>query len=354
MNPEIFPDRLKSARLIKGWSLRELAARIGGIVSINSLSRYEKGIMLPGEDIFTALCEALEVPSSFFDRPVVNLKEVEFRKLTKLSLKKQNQIREDAADFLSRYVELEKIMGISQRFVNPFSEKPVINGRDDIERYIKELRKLWKIGTDPIHNVTELLESKDLKVQEISVDEKFDGMTAMADYEGETHYIIVINTFDRPAVRKRFTCLHELAHLLFDFSKISTERDKENLCHHAAGAMLLPEPELKRFFGEKRKSINIRELVTVKEQAGISLGAILFRAQYFGIVSESYAKNQFKFFSIKKRRNSTEPGNYCVPEQSNRMTLLLYRGIEEGIISVSKAAHLSGMTTEEFLESPII
>ena len=30
MNPEIFPDKLKSARLIRGWSLRELAAQTGG------------------------------------------------------------------------------------------------------------------------------------------------------------------------------------------------------------------------------------------------------------------------------------------------------------------------------------
>ena len=306
--------------------------------------------MLPSEDIFILRCNALNLPSSFFEQQTVNLKEVEFRKLTKLSAKKQKQIREDAADFLSRYVELEKLMGVLDRFENPFGERPVVKTRDDAEKYALQLRKLWKLGTHPIQNVTELLEAKHLKVQEISVDAKFEGMAAMAEYEGIPHYVVVINAFDRPSVRKRLTCLHELAHLCFDLSHIKDERLAETLCHHAAGALLLPEKELKDMIDStRRKKIAVRELVAVKEKFGIALSAVLFRLQYFGIITDSYAKSQFRYFSMKKWRGPQEPGNYPVKEYSARMSLLLDRGVEEGIISISKAAHLAGKTTDEFM-----
>lgn len=354
MRSDIFPERLKSARLIKGFSLRKLSAQTGGKVSANSLSRYEKGVMVPGEDIFYALCDALDIPPSFFERPPVHLQEVEFRKLTKLPLKKQQQIREEAADYLGRYAELEQLLGVEQRFENPFGSKPRIRGREDMEEYCDQLRQRWNLGTNPISDVMSMLESHDLKIQKINIEESFDGMAAAAEWNGELHRIIVINTNDRQSVRWRFTALHELAHIIFDLSEITDEQTCERLCHHAAGAILLPGEELKERLGEKRTSIHVNELIAIKEDFGISLGAIIFRAKFLNIISDSYANQQFRYFNMRGWRGPREPGEFCLPRrssQSDRFSQLIYRGIEEEMISLSKAAHLSGMRTDEFLST---
>ena len=346
--PANFPQRLKSARLIKGYSMRELSAKLGGKLSANALSRYEKGIMEPTSANFIALCKALGVSTSFFSRQPMELEAVEFRKLSNLPAKRQKQIIEQASDFLSRYVELETLLAVESTFRLPEGYPYPVNGKEDVEAFTKKLRSDWNLGYDPIPKVVELLESKEIKVHQISTEARFDGMAAKTQAGGNTHYIIVLNTFDRQPVRVRFTALHELAHILMDLSSITDEQTKERLCHYAAGAILLPQNSLVDLLGAKRRSINIRELIDIKEQYGIALSAILYRAQSAGIITEAYRNNQMKYFSMRGWRSAKEPGSYCVPEKSNRMQRLVLRGIEEGIISETKGANLFGMTTARF------
>ena len=352
--PPHFPQRLKSARLIKGYSLRELAARMGGKVSANALSRYENGVMEPSTENFVLLAKALGMSTSFFSRTPMELEAVEFRKLAKLPAKRQQQIVEQASDFLARYVELEHLLGIDTTFQLTTGYPYTVNGEADVEAFATKLRTDWQLGTDPIPKVVELLEEKGIKVHQISVNLSFDGMAAKTEANGKSHYVVVLNTYDRQSVRVRFTALHELAHILLDLSGITDERTKEDLCHYAAGALLLPASSLIKLLGPKRRSIHIRELVDIKEQYGISLSAILYRAQSAGIITAAYRNNQLKYFSMQGWRSNREPGAYCVEERSNRMLRLLLRGIQENILSETKGANLYGMTAaafDDFLDS---
>ena len=78
---QIFSQRLKSARLMNGLSMDSLCEKINNIVSKQSISKYEKGIMMPESTILIALSKALNVNVDFFFRPYyVTVEDIEFRK----------------------------------------------------------------------------------------------------------------------------------------------------------------------------------------------------------------------------------------------------------------------------------
>jgi transcriptional regulator with XRE-family HTH domain len=48
-------NRIKSARLLAGFSQRELSDALAGMVSHNAISKYEKGEMMPDSKVLIAL-----------------------------------------------------------------------------------------------------------------------------------------------------------------------------------------------------------------------------------------------------------------------------------------------------------
>ncbi len=60
--------RLRQARMLRGWTLSELAARASGKVSTMSLSKYENAIISPSPEVLAALCQALELPPEYFTK----------------------------------------------------------------------------------------------------------------------------------------------------------------------------------------------------------------------------------------------------------------------------------------------
>jgi Zn-dependent peptidase ImmA (M78 family)/transcriptional regulator with XRE-family HTH domain len=55
----LFGSRLRTARKMAGMSLEDLSARIGGVVTKQAISKYEKGRMMPSPEVFERLNSAL-------------------------------------------------------------------------------------------------------------------------------------------------------------------------------------------------------------------------------------------------------------------------------------------------------
>ena len=348
MKKEYFPQRLKSARQMKGLSLRDLSDLMSNQISRQSISQYEKGAMFPTRGNLLLLCEALDVSLDYFNRPEIELKGIEFRKLNKLSAKVRQKIEAEATDFLSRFLELEELLGIEGSFENPLSPR-IINSYEDVEKSAIELREKWNLGSNPIPNVVELLEEKKIKVFEIETDDAFSGMAAEA---GKNKYVIVLNKNEAiETPRKRFTALHELAHIVLTFHKsLKTkegEKQMEKYCHYFAGAVLFPKANIKQELGTARQRIHIGELLAIKEQYGISIQAILYRLRVLNFITEHHFRLQMKMI-IQKGWKKKEPNPFIGKEHSNRLIQLLFRGIAEEIISTSKAAGLYGTNLSGF------
>lgn len=341
-------NRIKSARMLAGLSLRELSTVLDGIVSHNAISKYEKGEMMPDSKVLIALSKALDVETDFFLRPkTVEISNIEFRKRSSLTVKKANSIKENIKDSIERYIELETFLNFRNTFSNPIKDIK-INNADDVEQAVDSLLHKWELGLNAIPNVIEILEDKDVKVVEIDADEKFDGLAGWANTDIP---IIVINK-KFTVERKRFTALHELGHLLLNFNTESLgHKEIEKLCHRFAGAMMLPKETLFNALGKKRNAISMNELIFIKESYGISLQAIMARAKDLVIISN----DQYVGFRIQVNQNENLKkeigyGEYKGTEHSSRFKQLLYRATAEEIISMSKAASLSNIKLAQFRE----
>ena len=347
----IFADRFKSARLLNGLSLQDLANALDNKVTRQALHRYEKGEVTPDSEMVNLLSEALKVrPDYFFRDTKVEIGVIEYRKINRLSAKEEAKVVEQTREYLSRYLELEEILGLSNKFINHLSEYKNITTYEEVNEAANHLRKEWELGTDPIFNIVELLEDKHIKVVKIDADLDFDGLQTWVN---GTIPVVAYNVRKlEKNDRIRFTLLHELGHLLLSFGDI-TEHQKETLCHQFAGAMLLPEETLKEELGSFRNRLFIPELGNIKKQYGISLQAIVMRAKVCGIINENYTK-QF-FFMIKQMNwKIDEPIQYEGVEESNRFDQLIYRALAEEQISMSKAASLKNQKLAEFRNETLL
>jgi Zn-dependent peptidase ImmA (M78 family) len=346
----IFSERFKSARLLSGLSLQDVADALEKNVTRQAIYRYEKGEVLPDSKTLDELSKLFNVRSDFFFRETkVEIGTIEYRKL-KISAKEESRIQEQTKDYLSRYLEIEEILGIKTEFVNPLEGFPKVSTYVHVNAAAELLRDKWNLGSIAISNIAEFLEDKHIKILKLNADAGFDGLQTMAN-----HSIPVIAYNERQMSKKdriRFTLLHELAHLLLSFEEQLTHKEIETLCHQFAGAMLLPEKVIKEELGAFRHRFSVNELGNIKKQFGISMQAIVLRANVCGIVNANVTK---QFFAMMKENGwrINEPVDFEGHEDSGRFDQLVYRALSEELISISKAAALKNMSLAAFKQQMI-
>jgi len=330
---EQFAERLKSARKMKGWSLQELADHIDNSITKQALNKYEQNAMKPSGNVLLALAKALDVKPDYFLRTsVIELAAVEFRKKAKLSAKQADSIKAKVKDVLERYLEVEDLLQIKIKFINPI-KNVIITDVEDVEGATLKLIKHWNLGFDPIPNVIEMLEDNAVRVIEMDAPPEFDGLST---FVGDIPVVVINKNYT--IERKRFTALHELGHLVLN---IEEGADKEKICHAFAGAMLLPDDSLEKLLGDKRNNIAPGELISIKEQFGISVQAVMMRAFLKGIINKNTSDRFWKSMAGNKKELGL--GTFAGKEKSYRFEHLIYRLAAEDVVSLSKAANLAGM-----------
>lgn len=343
---KIFSERFKSARILNGFSLQDLADKLGNKISRQALHKYEKGDVIPDSEMISHLSKALNVRPDFFFRDTkIELGDLEFRKLKKLPKKEQNKIVEHTKDVLSRYIELEEILGLETNFKNPLKDFPVISSFEDIEKAVLKVRESWNLGLDPIYNSVELLEDNHIKVILVRSEDSFDGMQTWLN---QAIPVIVINESKlKSADRIRFTVLHELGHLLLPLGNLS-DKIKEKFCNQFAAAMLIPKVAIQNELGISRKKIFlVQELGELKKQYGISIQALIYRCNDLNIITDSHL-TQLQLIVMQNNWKVVEPVQYTGMEESNRFTQLLFRALAEELISMNKASVLNNQSLIDF------
>lgn len=335
---EIFGQRLAQARRMRGMSLRALAEATGGKITYNALHRYELGQMMPGDDVLIAVADALDQSLDFFFRPAtVKLQEIKFRKTSGLGAKSEDAIREQALDFFERYHEIENILGLSADFKDPLGQFS-LDKPEDTETAAEKVRKEWKLGAEALPSVVEILEGKGIKVFDVEAPERFNGFAGWTD----GHPIIVLAKWlNNDVPRKRLTAFHELAHILFRGRADLSHKEMEHYCFRFAGAMLIPRKVFAAAWGGFRHRVSLEELIDLKRRYGMSIAALLYRANDLGLVD----KGLYDHFQIVRKKRGwhqpgKEPGEYIGNEISSRFEQLVLRSVSEEIITRSKGAAL--------------
>ena len=336
-------DRLKLARKKAGYSLRAFSEALDKKVSAQAIGKYERNEMMPASDVLMAMTKVLDVNLEYLlSNQVRELQGVEFRKNSGTSVKDRARVEATVIECVERYLSVEEILDLdSSDWHEPFPPR-VLNSLDEAEDLAIELRRKWKLGNDPIPNMTELLEEKGIKVLILELPQKVSGLTCLVD-RGERHQqvpVIVVNEFF-PLERRRFTLAHELAHRLIDES---SPIDHEKASDRFAGAFLVTFEHLKKEIGKRRNQISLPELLQLKRHYRVSAAAFLMRLKQVGILSESATAYAFQTFAQPWRKSEPEPleedgkkGQFERPKRFNR---LCYWALAEKLISPSKASEL--------------
>lgn len=342
-------NRIKNARILKCLSQQNVADEIG--VSKQMVSKYEKGEALPSSSKFIRLSRLFGLKIDYFFSPFqIELGAINFRKKSTFSIKKQNSLKEQIKISLENYLWIEDVLSIDYTFKN-LIENAEIKSIEDIEKVVLQLRNEWEIGIDPIHNIIQLLEDKEIKVIELfDVDENFDGM---ATYINNKFPVIVVNG-NFPVERKRFTLLHELGHLLLNLQECNS-KEEENFCNKFAAEFLFPKQIVIKEFGGKRDHITLTELISTQKKYGISIPAIVYRLFDSGILSKQRHTNFYKKIRFNPSLNrEVNLSRFETPEKSNRFERLVYRALAQENISFSKASSLLNKNIEAIKESSLI
>ena len=337
-----FGQRLKAARLMAGLSMDALATAMGHGISKQAISKYENNKMLPDSRILIALGKALAVhPDYFFSNIDVPMEAVNFRKKASLGIKTVDSLKAKVKDELERYLELESFLP-NELSAAPKPARIAVESLAEIEDAAVKLRIDWGIGAEgPVSYVVDLFEEHGIKVLELDGPAGFDGLSGYIDKQP----FIVLNK-QVPSDRKRMTGLHEFAHLFLSYPESLTEKEHEKLCHAFGGAFLMPKAILIRELGAKRANISYYELNSLKNQYGISMQAIMYRARQHGIITE-YAYEAFVKDLSSRGWRKNEPGEYPIQESPQRFKQLLHRALSEELISSSKAAYLANLSITE-------
>ena len=335
--------RIQRARKAASLSLRSLGEIVG--VSQTTISKYESEESTPDSTMLLKLAKALQVKTEFFFRSsefVLENKEYRKRTISKIELQsiesKILNLVEKRFEFEALYPPMNDIS-----FEVPSGLPNHIQYLYNIDSFANKLREIWNLGNDPISDLSDLLESKGIKVFIIDedADNNFDGLAALVN-----NYHIIVISKNWPGDRQRFTLAHELGHLMLN-GRLADTLDEEKASDRFAGAFLLPEEPLKKKLGNKRKNLEIAELSLIKQEFGVSMQTVFIRASHAKIIDYNYSSKLWKQFK-NEGWNIKEPGEQYPRETVHYFKQMVLRALSEEHIEESKAAELLDMTVHKF------
>jgi Zn-dependent peptidase ImmA (M78 family)/transcriptional regulator with XRE-family HTH domain len=330
----VIADRIRQARLAAGMTQDEVVKRlaeVGHPITKAALSKYEKKKSEPKQTLLILLGRVLNVkPSYFLSEPTLTVKWLAFRKQTKLSRGKQEQIKAYVEEVVEHQAWLQATLYPRQPTTFP---KPVrIQSPEDAEVASQKLRKAWALGDAPIDSLVEMVEDKGGFVVEYPESgTQFDGLSGRADGRP----VIVVNPGTQ-VDRFRYNVAHELGHVFTVCPRQLSEKEQESVAHRFAAALLVPARVAKEELGEKRRHLDFGELGVLKQKYGLSMQAWVRRAKDLEVISDSVYKSLCIEFSSRGWRQQ-EPFRYQGHEKPKRLVQMVLRAVSEGIVSPDDA-----------------
>lgn len=296
-------DRLKKARIYRGWTVAELAERIG--CSRQTISMYENKGTIPMEiQTVEQLSSVLGFPTNFFfqdDNPI-NIGSTYFRALLTTNKKyraEQVQKMEFVAQiysFLSEYINFMPC---------PVPLLPVGLAPENAATL---LRKQWGLGDRPIDNIIHIVEQKGILVTSFDTStDDVDAFSQMVHIDDDNRFIIGYSNNKTSASRIHFDIAHELGHICLhewseDVESLSKEefKEREDEAHRFAAAFLLPENSFAQ--DAKRVRPTIPAYTQLKRKWKTSIAAMFRRSYHLGIISMDEYQNGMKMLQRRGLR----------------------------------------------------
>lgn len=343
-------NRLRLAREAAGLSLRAMEDAISGKVSAQAIGKYENDQMMPGSDVLLALARALKVsPEYLLSNRDLALSGVDFRKDPATGAKEEKAVEAVVIDHLERYLEVEELLPDALLdWLAPTAKEFSIRSAEEAEAAADALRRLWRIGIDPIPAMAELLEDNGVKVIALDLPQAVSGSKAFANRDGQHPVAVIVVNKNHNGERQRFTLAHELAHLVLQLKGDWEEKEGEKAADRFAGAFLVTSEMLFKRLGKVRKALSLGELLELKAFFRVSVSMLVVRCKQLGIISKAVFNS---LWGTMVRMNwvgktAVEPHPFEA-ETPTRMERLCLRAVMEEAMSGAKAGELLQISVRE-------
>jgi Zn-dependent peptidase ImmA (M78 family)/transcriptional regulator with XRE-family HTH domain len=338
-------DRIKLARRKAGFSLRGLSDAMEGRVTAQAIGKYERGEDIPSSGVLSALAKALKVSIAYLlDTQSLELSGVEFRTKASTSARERAHVETEVLEWIERYLQVEQMLDLdSAEWQCPVAMRCILSRVEEAEQLADDVRSYWKLGIDPIPNMTELLEEKGLKVLTVTLPDRVSGFTCLVKRPAASDLPVIVVNDQFSLERRRLTLAHELAHRIIDAANLS-KKEEEKAATLFGGAFLMPKEHLLREVGKHRQALGYRELIDLKRLYRVSAAALLMRLRQINVIDDSTLV--YAFQTVARRWRTQEPEELELPEERGkreralRFDRLCYRTLAEGMISLDKAAEL--------------
>jgi Zn-dependent peptidase ImmA (M78 family)/transcriptional regulator with XRE-family HTH domain len=312
------PRRLKLARQLQAITRAEVANRAE--ISAAAVSQFESGANHPKAATVARLSLALKVPVTFLASPgqatlLPTVDESFFRSLRRTS----KRDRERAAALAGLAAEL--VRAIERQVLLPtFADLGLALDPGDVadaaEDAARKVRSAWSIPDGPIDNVVRLLERHGVAVfrSALASDNAVNkhNVDAFSWTQGPRP-IVVLGTEKDVYERSRLDAAHELGHVLLHASDPDpANKPMERQAQRFGSALLAPAELFVELWPSGR--LDWKRLMQVRQELGLSLAAVLYRARDLGLMSATSYTNAMKYMSRRGWR-VREPGPRITPEQ---------------------------------------
>ena len=330
---------LKNIRRMRGLTLDEVSQCLKGMVTKQAISKYERGLMNPSPMVLDALCKLYQTsPDFLLGRKPIVISGLSFRSREPIPQKVKQRIISEVQIWMEHYLVLENLFDAMVRFKNPVTSLKIVDF-DDMEAAAIQVRRKWGLGNDTIASVCRMLELSGMKVLELDIEEDIDGLCGWINRKTP---FIVLKKNDVTVERKRFTALHELAHILFPSLEAMDYNKKERMCHRFASAILLTKEVVYTYVGRISDTLSVSELSSLRSMYGISIAAIVHRLKDLYIISLEYYNH---IFNDRIKHNPLEEGwgAYLLIDETAKYTSLVHRAVVEGYMeSDGQGMHIDG------------
>lgn len=321
--------RLTLARHLAGLRKSELATLIDK--SPTAVGAWESGAKRPTAATVAQLALSLGVEPGFFAvRPddVAALSTTpHFR-----SLRSTSQLARDQA-FAYGQLAVDIATSLEKHVEFPDPDVPSLpvavddRGGDGPERAARLVREQWGMDSGPAGHMVRLLENHGVLVvfsppQTASVD--------AYSFESRLRSVVVLNPIKRDYYRQRFDVAHELGHLVMHNDAEPGGRIVEDQAHRFAAELLMPAEQIRDLLPATMGGNVWRTLARLKEQWGVSMQALLYRARWLGRLSDVSYRNAMITISARGWRRD-EPGLVSAIEQPSLLPGAIHLLAQEGI-----------------------
>ena len=304
--------------------------------SATAVAAWESGAKRPTAATVAQLALSLSVDPGFFAvRPddIAALSTTpHFRSLRSTSQLARDQalaygqLAVDIAMSLERHVEFPD--------VNMPCLPVVVDGPDDggPERAAQLMRELWEIREGPAGHLVRLMEHHGVLMVFSPL------QTAAVDaysFDSRLRPVVVLNPIKRDYYRQRFDVAHELGHLIMHADAEPGGRVVEDQAHRFASELLMPAAQIRGLLPVTMGGNVWVTLAKLKEQWGVSMQALLYRARRLGRLGDVSYRNAMTTISARGWRRD-EPGLMATIEQPSLLPraveLLKQEGIDEAAL----------------------